>query len=958
MSNINYLNNILENQDQNKSYVKKRNNIFQEMDFGKIQTRLKYLAQGYSSKENRNIFQFNETKSQEYILPQLNFINIFTITKKVVESIVNNISTNEIDEVAARICTELSHIHPDYEKLSSRIIISNHHKNTRIRNFYDITEYLYFATTNDNKKCPLVSKEYYKFVEKNAKRIEELIDYSRDYNLTYFGFKTLEKSYLLKNPKDKNPIERPQDMWMRVAIALNMHYTSNKLWKCIKTTYDYMSQGYYTHASPTLFNAGAKYQQMLSCFLMGSTDSLQGIMKTSIDIAKISKRSGGIGFHFNWRSSDSLIKGTGGKSSGPIPFLQIYDKILCAFNQGGKRKGSGAAYMSIDHPDIVDFIECRLPHKKIEHTTPDLFLAVAVRDLFMKRTINNENWSLFDPNECPGLDDLYGDEYEKLYIKYENENKAKKVIKARKLSENLAKCRLESGMPYIYFIDMANRKSNQKNLGTIRSSNLCSEIVEYSSADEYACCVLASICLPTFTIDTAPNLNNSKLENLNNSKLENLNNSKLENLNNSKLENLNNLNFKFNFKKLVNVVRIAFRNLNRVIDINDYPVIETKLSNMKHRPIGLGVQGLGDLYNKLKISYDSDEAKDLNKKIFETIYYATMTESCELAREKYLEYKKIFNEEDFIYIPKDYVIKRKFINEENGEIKEHVESTDILYPKGITLPTICGAYSSYKESPMSEGKFQFDLWDEELDHLIKTYPKFSEYNEKVKLSGMWDWESLRQKIKKFGVRNSLTVALMPTASTAQIMGNSEACEPITSNIYRRDVLSGQFICINEYLRKDCININKWSSALKDNIINNNGSIQQTNLPFPIKDRYKTVWELSQKAIIDQASDRGPYVDQSQSMNLFLGKSKKNISAITSMNKYAWMKRLKTGCYYLRTQDINDPQKFSVVPNQAKLENYNDISDNSNIQNSDNFNMQNLNDICTIQKDDICMSCSG
>lgn len=1262
-----------------KSFVRKRDGVFQEMDFSKIQNRLKYLAQGYTSREER-IGSTNKDKPVLQ-LESLKNINTAHITQKVIESVVNKIQTNKLDEVAARICSELSHTHPEYDEMASRIIISNHHKNTRTRNFLGMTEQLYLAIDKTNTRCPLINRNYYKFVEKNFERIQNTIDYFRDYKIKYFGFKTLERSYLLKIPQNPTPLERPQDLWMRTAITVGMnpndHYC-DKAWNHIKKTYDYISQGYYTHASPTLFNSGAKMQQLLSCFLLGSDDSLEGITKTLSDIAKISKRAGGIGFHFDWRSAGSLIRGTGGKSSGPVPFLQIHDKVLVAFNQGGCRQGSGAAYMSIDHPDIEQFIECRNHHKKAEDITPDLFLAIAMRDLFMKRVVNNEDWSLFDPDECPGLLNSHSQEYEQLYLKYEKAGKARKTINARKLLEHIAKCRLESGLPYIWNQDMSNRKSNQKNLGVIRSSNLCvtpdtlvltdkghipiqelyeyqrrnidnlndfnepkvnvwngvefsevevkktgenqeimrisfsdgmelkctpyhkfyiqtkknrnkkidpikhcsvdtveakelkegmklikcnypvieykeelrhaytqgifcgdghyenyrkekekctykalpnkayckrhigyqlenevnekcqgtignqpvvllygekikllkylsyinktkqrsdhlyvpltiqlkdkflvpldysikskmdwlsglvdtdgqvkdgigliitsihkkflinikymlqlcgvnakiskvhdeltrqypdgktktakelwaididsesvqklltlgfapkrlqlqeckskgdaskfvqitkiekleeksdtycfneekrhvgifngvismncNEIVEYSSSSEYACCTLASLCLPKYVKSG-----------------------------------------EFNFKKLAEVARLVFRNLNRIIDINDYPCPETKISNLRHRPLGLGVQGLADLYHVFKLAYDSKEARELNKKIFETIYYATMTESCELAREKYFEYKKQIKDNGFA----DIIIGYKFGRKNNKPIVLNViEKCTSL----DNLKTTIGAYSSFEGSPISQGKFQFDLVDEELEYLIKQNPEFAKYNEKVKLSGLWDWETLRTKIKKFGVRNSLCVALMPTASTAQIMGNSEAFEPITSNIYRRDVLAGQFTCVNKYLINELIKLGIWNTDLEKNIIANNGSIQYIDgLPADMKERYKTVWELSQRAIIDQVADRAPFVDQSQSMNLYLSKKKKNIASVTSMDRYTWFKRLKTACYYLRTQDINDPQKFSIVPDKAKLGNYNKEY------------KRKLESIPIINEKDVCLSCSG
>jgi len=973
-----------------KSFVQKRDGSYQEIYFAKIQNRLKYLAEGFPShKCNDANNKFRYSNKQNYLAPLKN-INISLLTQKVIKSVVDKIPTNKIDEITASICAENIHIHPDYNEMASRIVISNHHKNTRTKNFLGVTEHLYLIKDSTGISCPLVNKQYYKFVENNYEKIENIIDYRRDYNITYFGFKTLEKSYLLKSNSDKCSVERPQHTWMRLAISINLKKTNfhlcNKsetklsridaMWDQIKNTYDFISLGYYTHASPTIFNSGTLRQQLLSCFLLGSDDSQEGIMKTASDISKISKCAGGIGFHINWRSNGALIRGTNGKSSGPIPFLQIIDKLLCAFNQGGKRPGSGACYMSIDHPDILEFIECRLPHKQKESITPDLFLAVCVRDLFMERVLKNEEWSLFDPDQCPGLLDLFEEEYRKKYINYEKKGKARKTIKARTLLEHIARCRIESGMPYIFYIDMANRKSNQKNIGFIRSSNLCTEIVEFSNSSEYACCTLASICLPKFIEDQNELIYNKKKLIMNILIPKNIREVFEKNIlqfigypetgpiNN----NLFPLHPHFNFKKLVNVVRVAFRNLDNIIDLNWYPVPETEISNKRHRPVALGVQGLADVYHKMRIAFNSCHAQDLNKKIFETIYYTCISESCNLAREKYEEYKKILNESRRVDVIVGYRIKREFkmAIDNTYKLKECVkpiyktytilsESTSSLSPSSSfpslesleenkILPTTSGAYTSFYGSPISKGKFQFDLWNDELKTLIGVNNIYKFDPTEVSLSEMWDWNSLRREIKIFGVRNSLVTALMPTASTSQIMGNNESFEPYTSNLYRRHTMAGQFVCINKYLIHELIDLGIWNKKMGDDLRKYNGSIQNIDgIPDELKNRYKTNYELSQKLIINQESERGPFIDQSQSANRFLNKYKATVSSVTAMDIYAWRKRLKTGQYYLRTEDMTDPQKFTIKPDKAKLSGH---------------SKKKKEDICMFNETNICLSCSG
>jgi len=918
-----------------KTTVLKRDGTRKEMDCAKIQNRLKYLAYGYPS------------KNESFQLASLDGVDVGMLTIQVIRSVVNNISTTQIDEEAAKICSELAQVHPDYSILASRIIISNHHKNTRMFSFMGVTDTLY-----RNPQTNLLSRNHYKFVERNHVALESMIQYDRDYLFSYFGFKTLERKYLLRLSNTQKPIERPQHMLMRIAIELGSasslafssasaeektssaetsslsDLTNNerslaldsprysrsedaeleRKLNHIKKTYDALSLKRYTHASPTIFNCGTDYKQCLSCFLLGSEDSRESIMKTGSDISEISKRAGGIGFHFNWRSEGSLIRGTNGLSSGPIPFVKMYDRILASFNQGGKRAGSGAAYMPIDHPDVEIFMELRIPHKSPELKAPDMFLAVSVPDLFMIRCCRNEDWNLFDPNECPMLASTYGKEYNKWYLQYEKEGRSKKKLKARDLAKLLAKCKIESGMPYTYYKDMCNRKSNQKNLGTIRSSNLCAEIIEYSDTKEYACCVLASICLPAFVKEEAGKTI-------------------------------------FDFKELIKTVELAIINLDKIIDINTYPCVETKISNMRHRPLGLGVQGLADVYFKFNIPFDSKAAMELNSQIFETIYYASMNASCNIARGIYMDFRRILKKNKTVDIPRKYRITRSFIDEENFVLDERVEvdkldkyilfsseelcnSGSIASNTGDTgdtgdninrilissekhLPTDVGAYSSYKGSPISRGKFQFDLWDDEYEELYKSYPDIEWY--KSCYEKKLDWETLRNKTNKFGVRNSLVVALMPTASTAHIQGNNECFEPYTSNIYRREIDAGDFICVNKHLIKLLISKGIWSDKMKDQIIAHKGSIQYiSEIPNDIKYIYRTAWEIPQKNILEQAANRAQFIDQSQSLNLFFGKQNKTVGKITSSIISAWKYRLKTQ-YYVRTQESNSAQNYTIDP---------------------------------------------
>ena len=716
------------------------------------------------------------------------------VSMRVIEGLYDGVTTSELDNLAAEVAATMTTSHPDYTNLASRISVSNLHKNTK-KSFSETMADLYnYVNPRTGKKAPLLSDEVYKVIKKNAEKLDSTIIYNRDFNYDYFGFKTLERSYLLK--LNGVVVERPQHMLMRVSVGI--HY--DDLDAAIET-YNLMSKKFFTHATPTLFNSGTPKPQLSSCFLLTmQEDSIDGIYDTLKQTAKISQSAGGIGLSIhNIRSTGSYIAGTNGTSNGIVPMLRVFNDTARYVDQGGgKRKGSFAIYIEPWHSDIFDFLELKKNHGKEEMRARDLFYAMWIPDLFMKRVESNGDWTLMCPNECPGLYDCHSEEFEKLYLKYESDHKGRKTIKARELWEKILESQIETGTPYMLYKDACNRKSNQKNLGTIRSSNLCTEILEYTSKDEIAVCNLASIALPMFV------KNNS-----------------------------------FDHKELFNVTKRVTKNLNKVIDRNYYPVKEAENSNFRHRPIGLGVQGLADAFIKLRMPFTCDEAKTLNQEIFETIYYAAMTASMEEAK-------------------KD------------------------------------GAYKSYKGSPVSKGEFQHNMWgvkDEEL-------------------SGRWDWDKLRKDIIKNGVRNSLLVAPMPTASTSQILGNNECFEPYTSNIYTRRVLSGEFIVVNKHLLEDLVKLGLWTEDLKQELMKANGSIQHIeNIPQDIKDLYKTVWELSMKDIIDMARHRGYFIDQSQSLNLFMEGA--TMAKLTSMHFYAWKSGLKTGMYYLRTKSAVDAIKFTI-----------------------------------------------
>jgi len=716
------------------------------------------------------------------------------IAMRVIEGLYDGVTTSGLDNLAAEVAATMTTSHPDYAKLAARISVSNLHKNTKKSFSETMTDLYRYVNPRTGKKAPLLSDEVYEIIQKNAGKLDSNIIYNRDFGYDFFGFKTLERSYLLK--LNGEIVERPQHMLMRVSVGIHLDDIDSVL-----ETYELMSKRYFTHATPTLFNSGTPKPQMSSCFLLTmKDDSIDGIYDTLKQTARISQSAGGIGLSVhNVRATGSYIAGTNGTSNGIVPMLRVFNDTARYVDQGGgKRKGSFAIYIEPWHADIFDFLELKKNHGKEEMRARDLFYAMWTPDLFMKRVEQNAEWTLMCPNECPDLFNVHGDEFDELYLKYESEGKGRKTIKARELWEKILESQIETGTPYMLYKDAANRKSNQKNLGTIRSSNLCTEIMEYTSPDEVAVCNLASIALPMFIKDDA-----------------------------------------FDHQALFDVTVRVTKNLNRVIDRNYYPVIEAKNSNFRHRPIGLGVQGLADAFIMLRMPFTSDKAKELNQEIFETLYFAALTASTEEAKND-------------------------------------------------------GHYESYKGSPISKGEFQHNLWgikDEEL-------------------SGRWDWAALRKTIKKQGVRNSLLVAPMPTASTSQILGNNECFEPYTSNIYTRRVLSGEFIVVNKHLLEDLVDRGLWNEDMKEELMRNNGSVQSIEgIPDDLKELYRTVWEMSMKDIIDMSRQRGYFIDQSQSLNLFMEGA--TMAKLTSMHFYGWKSGLKTGMYYLRTKSAVDAIKFTL-----------------------------------------------
>ncbi len=749
--------------------VMKRSGKTEDVSFDKITGRIKKLCYGLDPK----------------------YIDPIEISKKVIQGLFDGVKTTELDNLAAETAATMSTKHPDFAQLAARIAISNLHKNTKKSFSQTMTDLYNYIDPKTGEKAGLISDELLEIVNRYGEDIDSAVIYDRDYNFDYFGFKTLERSYLLR--MDGQVVERPQHMLMRAALGIHGKDIASAF-----ETYNYMSEKWFIHATPTLFNAGTPKPQLSSCFLLTATeDSISGIFETLTRCAKISQSAGGIGLSIhNIRAKGSYIKGTGGTSNGVIPMLKVFNDTARYVDQGGgKRKGAFAVYLEPWHADIFDFLDLKKNHGKEEMRARDLFYAMWISDLFMERVKADGEWSLFCPNEAKGLHEVYGDEFKALYKKYESEGLARKTIKAQDLWFSILESQIETGTPYILYKDACNEKSNQKNLGTIKSSNLCTEIVEYTSHDEVAVCNLASISLAKFVENGV-----------------------------------------FDFDKLYEVSRVVTRNLNKVIDINYYPVKEAENSNMRHRPIGIGVQGLADAFLKMRFPFDSEEAKQLNKDIFETIYFAACTESAELAEKE-------------------------------------------------------GPYQTFEGSPASKGILQFDMWN-------------------VKPSDRWEWDELKEKIKATGMRNSLLLAPMPTASTSQILGNNECFEPYTANIYSRRTLSGEYIIVNKHLLHDLIRLDLWNEDMKEQLMAANGSIQDIEgIPEELKNLYKTVWELSQKVIIDMAAERGAFICQSQSLNLFV--ENPNFGKLSSMHFYGWQKGLKTGMYYLRSKAAVDPIKFTL-----------------------------------------------
>ena len=873
-------------------YVTKRNGESQNVHFDKITERINKLI----------------TIDKKYIDPVL-------VAQKVVASLYPGITTEELDIESARICVNLSTTHPSYAYLGGNILVSNLHKKTS-NNF-------------SSKKTDNMSEEYLKIVEKYKDEFDKMIDYNRDYTFDYFGFKTLEKAYLFK--KNGKIIERPQDMFLRVAITLEMNNREINI-NNIKKTYDYTSLGYYTHATPTLFNSGTKNMQLSSCFLLGTNDDLGDITTTWNSCAQISKWAGGIGLHVsNIRGKNSLIKSTNGLSNGLVPFLKVFNEIARWIDQGGKRPGSIAIYLEPHHPDIKDFLNLRKNFGEENMRARDLFLALWISDLFMKQVESDEDWYLLSDDECPGLTDTIGDEYEKLYWGYVKDKKYRSIIKARELWMHILEAQIETGMPYIAYKDTVNKKCNQNNLGVIKSSNLCCEITEYSNHEEYAVCNLASIALKQFIKPFDDKDNNwiiySKpdckyclyakeyMKSLNIEYIEKTSIDELRTIlkvdkitfpqifisNNDEMKLIGGwtdfykyTKCNFDYDELYNVAYIATKNLNNVIDINFYPVPQTKISNMKHRPIGLGIQGLADALVLLKIPYDSDECLEFNSKVMETIYLASMTASNDIAKERY-ELIKILINYEFDY-PDFYDFKFELNDLEMNKLYHVLKPNKYELSKNKDSTTL-GAYSSFDGSLFSKGIFQFDMWSVKLH-----------YQEK--------WDILKQNVIKYGTRNSLLTALMPTASTSQILGNNECFEFFTNNIYTRNTQAGDFILVNKYLVNDLIKIGLWNTELKDKIIADNGSIQNiSEIPKNYKDLYKTIWEIKQIWVLKGAAARGPFVDQTQSMNIFMAEP--DFQKLSSSHMWSWKNGLKTGMYYLRTKPATEAVKVTIAPSLMK-----------------------------------------
>ena len=850
-------------------YVLKRDGSKEIISFDKILKRVKNLGH-----------EFNLS------------IQYTQLVMKVIDQLYNNIKTSEIDELTAQQCASMASLNPDYNRLAGAIAISNLQKNTN-PSFYETMKRLSDFRDVNGKHHKLVSDDLMRVVEENREAIDQMIVPSRDFLFDYFGFKTLERAYLTRC--DKVIVERPQYMWMRVAVCIHGDNLD-----AVRETYDLMSEKCFTHATPTLFNAGTPRPQLSSCFLIAmESDSIDGIFNTLKECAQISKWSGGIGLHaHNIRSTGSHIRGTNGVSNGLIPMLGVFNKTARYVDQGGKRNGSFAIYLEPHHPDVEDFLDLKKNHGDEENRARDLFYAMWISDLFMKRVKANAKWSLFCPDQCPDLCQIYGEEYEKRYEEYERAGVWTRQINARDLWIKILDSQMETGTPYILYKDACNRKSNQKNLGTIQSSNLCSEIIEYSDDNETAVCNLASISLPAFV----------------------------------------NADKTFDYVRLVYVTGVIVNNLNNIIDINFYPNQKTRRSNFRHRPIGIGVQGLADTFILMGLPFVSDEAKRVNRNIFETIYYGAVKRSMELSRERrdamnflrenyLLDNWRFKNPEDDM--SREYTVLNTSDASSAGILENDNKLERLLNKHRPILGEIVGldeetsgAYSTFRGSPMSEGVFQFDMWNVQPDRERLNY----------------DWASLRSQVVENGIRNSLLVAPMPTASTAQILGNNECFEPLTSNIYSRRTLAGEFVIVNKNLVKDLQEINMWNEAIKNNIIANRGSVQYLEgLPDDLREKYKIVWEMPMRDIIDMARDRGAFICQSQSLNLWV--EDPDPKTLTNIHFYSWQAGLKTGMYYLRRKPKHQPQQFTIEPDKKEVLD----------QDQDHVNKDNEGD---------CLMCSG
>ena len=820
--------------------VMKRDGKFEDISFDKILNRVKNLGNNMEPKLKLNYSQF---------------------VMDVIEQLYPDISTTKIDELTAEQCASMCTKHPDYGSLASRIIVSNNHKNT-LASFSDTMELLYEFKDVHDKHIPIIDANVWTIIKKNKDFFDNLVDYNRDFEIDYFGFKTLERAYLMR--VDKKVVERPQHMWLRVSIGIHFDDLD-----AVKETYDLMSQKYFTHATPTLYNAGTPRPQLSSCYLLSmEDDSIEGIYNTLKECANISKWAGGIGLHIhNVRATGTHIRGTNGTSNGIVPMLQVFNKTARYVDQGGgKRNGSFAIYMEPWHSDIEDFLDLKKNHGDEEMRARDLFYALWIPNLFMEKVEQDLEWCLFCPDKCPGLSDCYGEEFNTLYNKYESEGKMNKRVKARDIWYKILDSQMETGTPYLLYKDAANEKSNQKNLGVIKSSNLCTEIIEYSNDEETAVCNLASIGLSKYVKDDKT----------------------------------------FNYQHLHSVTKVVTSNLNKIIDVNFYPTEKTRRSNLLHRPIGIGVQGLADVFAMMDIPYHSAEAISVNKLIFETIYHAALERSNEIAisRKDDLtaimdmnKYDDKYNIDIFETTEKDCRTYKSNLSEKTNEIVNKVKP--IRAELDIKDKNVIGSYSSFVGSPASKGILQFDMWN-------------------VTPSERYDWTTLKKSIQDHGIRNSLLLAPMPTASTSQILGNNECFEPYTSNIYTRRTLAGDYVVANKHLMKELVELDLWTEDLKNNIILNKGSIQHIDgIPDNIKEKYKIVWEIPMKHLIDMSVDRGAFICQSQSLNLW--QEDPSYKSLTAMHFYGWKKGLKTGLYYLRRKPRHQPQQFTIDPTKIQHE---------------------------------------